>query len=601
MYGFDRIAELTHELETLYDLIRDGQIELSEDILQLTFRTGDHIRNLLKLDTDLSETEEMNQAQIVAAISSIVARSGVVRKPVKIKMNKNNSDEKKIRTWHILIELDESIERRCVNVFNIFHDLFQLGEFKVEPNEYSENAWSWNIILVSDCTKNEIEDILFIILNNCKITILAEIDIFNLEELEKREHLFDDLETAEEIASDNKLKPNADYQIKPDINTHLNIKNDRIIVNAAKLDTLMYLVSELVTTKSELQLSIDFKNLKKLKEISDKLDKLSKQFRDNALNIRLVSFQEMLSHYNRLIRDLSHALDKKVEFISVGENTELDKNIIDTITEPIMHLIRNCIDHGIESPDERRAAGKNETGVIKFFAYKLGNFVFIQISDDGRGIETEKIKEKAIQKGIIRANQNISEKEIWNLIFLPGFSTAESLTQVSGRGVGMDVVRKKIEELRGEISIDSEKGLGTSFTIKLQQTISIIDTLLISCDTLKIAIPIEDIENCELVSNTIIQQNHNRLIPYKGALIPYLNLHKVFELTSPEPDKWRTIVINRHKKFYAILTDRIIGEYQAVIKPLGKTFKGQDFLSGASILGDGSIAFLLDTDKLKKL
>lgn len=373
----------------------------------------------------------------------------------------------------------------------------------------------------------------------------------------------------------------------------------RINVDASKLDHLMYLVSELVTTKSELRLALEKNNYQKILDASEKIEKLSKLLSENALNVRLVSLNEMLIRFKRLIRDLSIHLKKKVEFITIGGDTELDKNIIDNIGEPIMHLIRNCIDHGIETPERRKESGKPETGQIKIEAVKSGNYVYITISDDGNGIDTNYVYNKAIDQKFIQPNSELSTKEIFDLIFLPGFSTAQSLTDISGRGVGMDIVKRKIQDIRGEVTVESQKGRGTSFILKLQQSVSIIETLLIEADEITYALPIEDIEACIIESTENFVNKRNHQMGYRGILIPYVKLRETFSNSYSESiTTEKIIIINRIDKKYAIIADKIIGEYQAVVKPVGETFSHLHYLSGASLLGDGSIALLLDTDKL---
>jgi two-component system chemotaxis sensor kinase CheA len=266
-----------------------------------------------------------------------------------------------------------------------------------------------------------------------------------------------------------------------------------------------------------------------------------------------------------------------------------------------MHLIRNCIDHGIEMPEKRKENGKEDTGTIFLNAYESGNNVYIQVGDDGVGIDTDYVYKKAIDQNFIQPGTQLSEEEIFELIFLPGFSTAQSLSEVSGRGVGMDIVRKKIQGIRGEVLVQSTKGKGTVFTIKLQQTISIIDTLLIRSDSSIFAIPIEDVESCELEEHIVIFSRQSRLIEFGGELIPFVYLRDKFSSNTEIPEKEKLIIINKQNKKYAIVADLIIGQHQAVIKPLSNTFNDITFLSGASILGDGSIALLLDTEKLKEL
>jgi two-component system chemotaxis sensor kinase CheA len=497
---------------------------------------------------------------------------------------------------------------RGINLSIILGDLYALGKCEMQSNIEDGVVSFWNIFIVTDKGREAIEDVIVFIADNCKLNRVADFDIFNEQELtrknkenEERELRYNDThnDTAEDKLSGFKIdiaKPTGNG-----IKTNGHKGSNHINVDASKLDTLMYLVTELVTTKSELLLAIQKQSETKVLETAEKIEKLSKLFSDNALSIRLVSLQEMLLKYQRLIRDLSNLLGKKVNFTIKGEDTELDKNMVDIIAEPIMHLIRNCMDHGIEVPEKRKERGKDETGIIFFNAFKSGNNVYVQVGDDGTGIDTDYVYRKAVDQEFIQPGAQLTEKEIYELIFLPGFSTAQSLTEVSGRGVGMDIVRKKIQEIRGEIFVESAKGKGTTFTIKLQQTISIIDTLLIVADNSTYAIPIEDVELCDLEEHDNIFRRQSKLIEFNGELIPFLYLREKFSSVTPTPEKEKLIIINKQEKKYAIIADKIIGQHQAVIKPLNKTFQNINFISGASILGDGSIALLLDTDKLKEL
>jgi len=594
MYGFDYIRDFTHELENIFNLVRDSALEVTTELFNITLASVDHIRNLLN-DEQLSNPQnEQLHKTLRAQVAIILENAGLVTIEKK-QIIKDYSDAK-IRTWQILFMPDEEIITRGINTLYTLSDLLELGDYQIQEPDLNEKITFWSIFLVTDKGLDDIEDALIFVMEYCKIQLVAEFNIFKEEELNQRQKEIDQTQQ-QEIKRIEHKKEVSSNEIKPiKIEKHT---SSRITVDAEKLDHLMFLVSELVTTKSELLLSIETKNEDRIIECVQKVDKLSKLFRDNALDIRLISMNELIMRFNRLVRDLTHSLNKNVEFETSGADVELDKNIIDSIAEPIMHLIRNCIDHGIETPEERAKANKPEAGIIKLFAYKSGSFVFVQISDDGRGIDKQKIIAKAIAKGLITETTQLTDKEIYDLIFLPGFSTAESLTQVSGRGVGMDIVRKKIQEVRGEIHIDSEAGLGTSFTLKLQQTISIIDTLLFRTHNAKFAIPVEEVENCQIINTQILQQKHSKQIAYNEELIPYISLGDVFEYDYQLASKQRVIVINKHDKKFALIVDEIIGEYQAVVKPLGSTFSEIEFISGASLLGDGSIALLLDSEKLK--
>jgi two-component system chemotaxis sensor kinase CheA len=375
-------------------------------------------------------------------------------------------------------------------------------------------------------------------------------------------------------------------------------KRSYIKVASEKLDELMNLVSELVTTKAELMLEIEPLENEKLNGITEKIEKITTGLRNNALNIRLIPIESVLLRFERLVRDLAFELGKKIEFITEGTDTELDKNIIDNLSVPLMHIVRNAIDHGIENEEKRQKLGKKEIGIIRFIAFYSGANVLIQIQDDGAGINPSEIKLKAIEKGYITKEQNLTTKEIYDLIFLPGFSTAQTITGISGRGIGMDIVKQTINDLRGEIEINSEIHKGTTVTIKLPLTLSLIDTLLVITGNTKILIPLSNIESCGQILHSKLIESFNNKITYNQELIPYIYLREKFLIEGDIPE-YESIIFVRHKNNQiALVFDNIIGEHQAVLKSLGNIFVNQEFISGASILGDGSVALVLDTNKL---
>lgn len=614
MYGFEKVVEVTHELESLFDIIRETKINVPQNLIELTFIAADHLRALL-IDENCTNSENILNNTIFKENIEKIKTGLNLNTTQQINTVKNiipNETITGIATWNILFYPNEEIIKRAVNLIYTFQDLFQLGEYKINnpPLEKNEKQY-WSIFLVTEQAYDEIESALMFIMDYCKIKKIADFNIFDPASFENRDKriITQELKPTDTTQYENSenLQVTPQKTIEPQpiiIETPVmavnKIKTSHINVDASKLDTLMYLVSELVTAKSELMLSIQKQNIEKVTDVAEKIEKLSKLFSENALSIRLVSLHEMLSRFKRLIRDLSKQLNKSINFETIGEETELDKNIIDNIGEPIMHLIRNSIDHGIEEANKRIERGKSPVGIIKFEAIKSGNYVYIFISDDGNGINTKYVYNKAIEKGFIASGTELTHNEILELIFLPGFSTAQSLSNVSGRGVGMDIVLQKIHEIRGEISIISNFGSGTTFTLKLQQSISIIETLLVESFGVTYAIPVEDIESCVLEASENIIDNQTNLIGYNNSLIPFINLRTQFSTITKAKNvnSEKLIIIKRSEKMYAIIAENIIGEYQAVIKPLGEAFSELKFLSGASLLGDGSIALLLDTDKL---
>jgi two-component system chemotaxis sensor kinase CheA len=355
-----------------------------------------------------------------------------------------------------------------------------------------------------------------------------------------------------------------------------------------------------VVTKSEI-LSIAGKyNQPELYNLYEKIDKLSNKFKDNALSIRLIPIESMMLRFERLVRDLSKELGKEIDFVTEGTDTQLDKTIIDNLAVPLMHIIRNSIDHGIESVERRRELKKSDRGIIKLTAFYSGTNVFIQVQDDGAGMNPEYLRKKAIEKGFLLPTQAVTTRQLYDLVFLPGFSTAQTITGISGRGVGMDVVKQNIIKLRGEIDMDSEVNLGTITTIKLPLTLSIIDSLLVSIGEHLLLIPLYLIDSClQTPINKI--DNERKLFVYNNEPLPVINLRLLFEIDDKQPENTVLILVKAKNIRVCLTADKVIGEHQAVLKSLGRYFAEQEYISGASILGDGRIALVLDTDKLIRL
>lgn len=373
-----------------------------------------------------------------------------------------------------------------------------------------------------------------------------------------------------------------------------------IRVSSDKLDDLMNLVSELITTQAALSLYTDKKSDSELDSIAENVEKLSRQLRDISFGMTLVPMNNLFGRFQRMVRDISKELGKDVAFITEGGETELDKSIIESLTDPLMHILRNSLDHGIETNAQRSALGKPEKGTITLRAYYAGTNVNVEIKDDGKGINPEIIRAKAIEKGVIEEDAELSDKEIFNLIFHAGFSTAEIVTDVSGRGVGMDVVRRNINALRGEIEIESTVNVGTTLTIGLPLTLSIIDGLLVELGNGSYVIPLAAIDKCYTYANAKDVNEFTNIFELSNKQIPYIDLRETFEIDD-ERNKGaakQIVVVNNGKSQVALICDHIVGEYQAVIKPLGVYYKEQDYISGSTILGDGTIALVFDTNRL---
>jgi two-component system, chemotaxis family, sensor kinase CheA len=613
MFGYDTISNYTHYLEDIYDKIRNNKLLLSKEIFNVTFSSVDHLRNLLE-DRELSDANlQLQHKSLIAQIEKLIGGStSIPGNKISSDKETENLNVKTNATWYIHFKCSEELIFRGVNIIYLFEDLAKLGNFTIEkietPDDYNTyTGETWGVYLVTESDLNEIENIFDFVSDNVKIlkiygeNLLSAESQSEINNASKQKSIF---EAAQEMGEENGTGKSpdklADQKSQDSLPVNKQNTISRISVGSDKLDKLMYLVSELFTTKSELIMATDAHDWGRVKMAAEKVEKLSNQFRNNALNIRLVPLKDLTQKFKRLIRDLSQSLNKKIEFVAVGDDTELDKNMVDALSDPFMHIIRNCIDHGIETPDVRLEKGKPESGTIKFIASQSGNYIKIQISDDGKGINANYIKRKAIEKNFISPDINLTEQEILELIFLPGFSTAESLSQVSGRGVGMDVVKKAITDLRGLIQIETQVDKGSSFSVRIQQSFSIMDTLLIKTGKTYFIIHVEDIEFCGIETHSQLFSKMNDFWQYGHELLPFVYLRSVFNIPGNAPEIEKIVVIKKQNQRFAIITDEIIGQYQAVLKPIGEIIKVQECITGASVIGDGNIALMLDIEKLSQ-
>lgn len=603
MYGYTGIGDLTHGLENIFDKVRNGSTEITPEILDLTFASIDHLYALLE---DQNVTKSVNiekqkefQNRISQLIGSFSRKNGTKKDlPPPKKSDKS--------TFNIIFQPDEKIIENQVNVLYSFKDLSELGEIKgIKSLSSEDNNERWSLFFVGDCTADEVEEAMMFIWEFCTIEKVADFDLFDENELNERQNFIKSVESestsVEQIVEDDSEKVEVVDQKPGETKSSTVLDSirqnmNRVAVDSEKLDYLMYLVSELITNNSQLALMTSDKSFDVIRPQIEKLDKLSKLFRNNVLDIRLIPMRDVIPKFQRMIRDISKQLGKEVDFVTEGMDTELDKSSIDVIVEPMVHLIRNAMDHGIETPEERADKGKQTTGTIRLSAYYSGNNVYVKIEDDGKGIDSAVIREKAIAKGFISKDEELSEKEILDLICHAGFSTADQVTSLSGRGVGMDVVKQKIAEIRGEFDISSKKEKGTTITIKLQQSVAILDTLLVKSESMKWLIPLADVEVCSQVSSADLNKyERTGTLEFEKQLIPFVSLRNYFHNTPNADISSKVVVLKKNDLRYAIVTDEIVGQHQAVLKNLGKMMKNHREISAASLLGNGEVAFLLDT------
>ncbi|MGC8824627.1 MAG: chemotaxis protein CheA [Bacteroidales bacterium] len=624
MFGFERITEFTHNLENIYDLVRNGEMFVSKDLLDVTLAAVDHLKNLL--DDQKSEhpqTLETHQDLLLKIDAILESKNAIaITKDIKKDKEKNSkvsATTSKTATYYILFQPSETIFDNGTNPLYLIDELYDLGQAICIPHFNRIPDFDtlipthcytyWEVVLSTAQPFNAISDVFIFVEDECHIDIhkLSEYNL--LENNDFYSFLRQAIQSNQDIGIDNlqnlASRINAAIMVKEKkTDERLAVSKENTIssirVSSEKLDVLMNLVSELVTTQARLSLFAEHSNNNELIAIAENVQKLSRQLRDIAFSIVLIPIENLMTRFQRLVRDLSQELKKEVQFVAEGTDTELDKTIIENLTDPLLHILRNSLDHGIEEPSIRVKHGKPRQGTIRLKAYYSGANVHIQISDDGAGIDTEKIRQKAISKGLISPDAVLSHKELLEFIFMPGFSTASNVTEVSGRGVGMDVVRRKIADIRGEVEVESRLGLGTTTTIKLPLTLSIIDGLLVKIDDTFYIIPLSSVDKIYAAEHDKVVGTFNQLIVLDGQQIPFFYLRHEFELEDNHSPMEQVIVVRFEDKRIGLVVDSVVGEYQAVLKPLGKYYKNQEIISGATILGDGTIALVIDTNKAIK-
>lgn len=617
MFGFNHLSEFTHHLETIFDYVRGGKLQVSTELISLTFSAIDQINFLLKTG-DLTREEDLTeQKAFIKKLQSFLSGSESSSQPAEKKetlSEATSAAESNEKTFLISFLPHEDLLKNGTNPFYLLDDLHAMGNAitlafthktpSLDLFDVSVNYCFWQVLLSSADSINEIRDVFIFVEDECELHIdqISETSIVNRPEVNtlvekalqtNTQLTVDDFKQSEWSRTEE--QKDADDKKKAFLKEH---KIASIRVASHKIDELVTLVSEMVTIQAQLSLYAENSGDPTIMALTENIQKLTRQLRDNAFDVSLIPLQSELMRFQRLVRDLSKEQKKDIDFIIEGGDLELDKNIIEHLTDPLLHILRNSIDHGIELPQERIAAGKSPKGTIIFKAYHSGANVVIEITDDGKGIDPEFIKQKAIAKGIIEQGANLDKKEIFDLLFISGFSTRESVSDLSGRGVGMDVVRRKIANIRGEVSLDSETGKGTIISIRLPLTLSIIDGLLIKVANNQYVIPISAIEQIFAFEQSQMKNTFNNVVVINNEQIPYIVLRDLFNETKQEDDKFQMVLIRSEEKKLGIIVDAVIGEYQTVVKPMGRYLKKQEIISGASIMGDGTISLVIDTSRL---
>ncbi|MBT3242223.1 MAG: chemotaxis protein CheA [Bacteroidetes bacterium] len=634
MFGFSRISNLTHDLENVYSAIRSGQLIVSKHLIDVSFQALDLVRELLK---GVEGEGEMNKyIELTEQIQSIIrhktepsqeelkqtsGQRSIAPKPI--------NDETSI--WLVQFKPHAEIINEGNSPIYMLDEMSTMGEMMTVPLfgrleeklsmfDPTKLMVNWNILLASDSSQESILNVFLFVqdASTIKVTRITSAYSGQLKDKESQiKNLLskDEVDTKnlqalfiqEEKIVDNRVEssPLSSEEKKTEIINSQNIESDfqdsdeiTIRVPSAKLDDLMNLVSELITTQGQLSTISEKLFDPGLNTLSEKYEKLIRQLREQSMEMSLVSINTLTVRFKRLVRDLSKNLNKSISLKVEGGETELDKTIIEHLSDPLLHIIRNAIDHGIESSETRKQLGKEETGEIRIRAFYSGAEVHIEISDDGGGIDPTKVLERAIQQNFIENRTQIPDNEILKLLFKPGFSMKEDISEYSGRGVGMDVVSKKILELRGDVEISSKLGSGTKILIKLPLTLTIMDGMLTEVSASKYIVPISSVRKIYEIKMEELKNSFNKLITLDGKQYPFLVLSNEFLGELPKKENLQIILVEYEERKMGLVVDHIIGERQVVLKPLGISLKKNRMFSGGSIMGDGEIALVLDTNKL---
>ncbi len=640
--GYKRMQRLTHDMENVFSEIRNGKMSVTADLVDVLFKGLDaleaYLSNIQESADEGTEDYEdiINQLNTIlniglgketakeapkdvpeAAVSAVSAADSSEGAELKYKNLTiaeyerraiSKADAMGINAYGITVYIQEYCILKAARAFLVFKALEELGDViksqpEVQDIEDEKFDLDFSIIILTNASVDKIKSMIMSV-SEIKDAVVEKISVDMNDDLDMAEenNAAADANQEKTVASAGKAGAAAAKQ-----QTAKPVVNRSVRVDIEKLDVLMNLVSELIIAKNGLvSISSNDKNTKSesgFNEQIEYLERVTTNLHESVMKVRMVPIESVVNRFPRMIRDLSKKLDKKMELYMTGEETELDRTVIDEIGDPLMHLLRNAADHGLESNEERAAAGKPSAGSIFLDAYQDGNNVVIEVRDDGAGINVEKVKKKAVEKGTITEEQAdvMTDKEIIDLLFKPSFSTAEVISDVSGRGVGLDVVKTKIEALGGDIEAKTKLGEGSNFIIRLPLTLAIIQALMVELGPEKYAIPLGSIQTIEDVKNSEIKYVHSKeVINLRGSVIPLVRLDRILEVpeTEKQQENLTVVIVSKGDRLAGIIVDNLIGQQEIVIKSIGKYINNNKIIGGATILGDGEVALILDVNTL---
>ncbi|HEY9059847.1 MAG TPA: chemotaxis protein CheA [Pseudobacteroides sp.] len=631
--GFGKMAKLTHDMENVLHALRNNEIKVNTNLVDLLFRCLDALENYVNEVVTKGTEGNTEYSEIIKGLDNILNKkngnvevkaesqeiigsteSSIEHITSKFKLNQyeqnliNKAIEMNMNVFKIVVVLNKGCVLKSARAFIIFQTLERHAEIiksepRVEDIEDEKFDFEFTVMVI---TRRDLETF------HKELTSISEVD----EVIITTVHSNDTQGTVHEIncevqekvseeseeESQNNDNESADQQ-KGQASKN-NLKTGKTVrVDIDRLDVLMNLVSELIIIKTRLEGLDEIERTQNYNEVIEYFERVTTNLHDAVMKVRMVPIETVFNRFPRMLRDISRSLNKEIVLNMSGEDTELDRTVIDEIGDPLIHLLRNSADHGIESLDKRKEMGKPDAGHINLRAYQDGNNVVIEVEDDGKGIDLERVKKKAIDKGFVNkdAAKNLSQKDIIDFLFKPSFSTTDKITDLSGRGVGLDVVKTKIETLGGMVEVDTEAGRGSKFIIRLPLTLAIIQALLVQINNEKYALPLNTIrEIIKVKPEDIKQVQKQEIILLRNTIVPIIRIGDCLDVPpSEKQNKLLTVVVvKKGEKLSGFLVDNLIGQHEIVIKSLGKLLGGIKTIAGATILGDGNVALILDVNSL---
>lgn len=610
--GYEDLASLTHEMENVLDLLRNDKLKITSKIMDIIFKCVDLIEKMVE-NIEQGGTGDENVTEIVKQLAMIHNPSGVyesvmeeakqeVAATATLEVDEFQrsiiNEAKRIgnNIYHVTVTIEESCLMKSVRAYMVFQVAEELGEIiqtnpSVEEIEEDNFGNSFSILLLTKRDSNEIQSQL---LNVSEIKDVVVIDGVFQDSVKPKEKV-DTFQAEQEKTPIAKDESEASKKKQ---------RSKSIRVDIEKLDHLMNLFSELIIDRGRLEQVARKSQLPDLNETVEHMTRISTDLQGLILNMRMVPVEQVFNRFPRMVRDLAKELNKKIQLVVEGAETELDRTVIDEIGDPLVHLLRNALDHGLESPEERLASQKPEEGKVLLKAYHSGNHVFIEVKDDGKGINREKVQNKAIERGIITKEEaeTLTDQQVYALILSSGFSTADKISDISGRGVGLDVVKTKIESLGGVINIDSTPGQGSTFRIQLPLTLSIIYAMLVKVQEETYAIPFNSIVEITTVNKEQVSTLYgHKVIQFRGQVVPLVYLADVFKVPAVDHandfEQLSIVIVRKGDKTVGLVVESVLGQQEVVLKSLGHYLNNLYAISGATILGNGEVALIIDANQ----